>query len=288
LNKVSSSSKSTHVSQRAVDDIPEAVRDIPIEPTTAPSTSGKWLMRFLVGGLGLGIAALATSLWFVWHSGQQLMARQPDASTPSTTSNSDAPSSATANVQDNLLGHLPYDEAPAEELQPIVPDGSIKLRQAAAEQFAAMEAAATADGINLVVISGFRTLEEQESLFFDVKAERGQEATKRAEVSAPPGYSEHHTGYAVDLGDGSTPATNLNADFEKTAAFKWLETNAPYYSFELSFPKDNPQGVSYEPWHWRFVGDRPSLETFYKARTLNKNETPSPPETSPETEESSQ
>jgi len=72
----------------------------------------------------------------------------------------------------------------------------------------------------------------------------------------------------VDIGDGNTPATNLSPDFENTAAFKWLEKNAPYYSFEISFPKNNPQGVSYEPWHWRFVGDRDSLETFYKAKNL--------------------
>jgi D-alanyl-D-alanine carboxypeptidase len=38
----------------------------------------------------------------------------------------------------------------------------------------------------------------------------------------------------------------------------------------MSFPKDNPQGVSYEPWHWRFVGDRQSLETFYKAKNLTR------------------
>jgi zinc D-Ala-D-Ala carboxypeptidase len=295
LNKVSSSKKSTPVPQRAVDDIPEAVRDIPIEPTTEPSVSDKWLMRFLLGGLGLGIMALATSLWFVWNSQQQLMARQSDVSAPVPTT-SDVPSSATAKAQDHLLGHLPYDTAPAAELQPIVPDGSIKLRQAAAEQFAALEAAAQADGIDLVVISGFRTLEEQEHLFFDVKAERGQEAKKRAEVSAPPGYSEHHTGYAVDLGDGNASGTNLSPDFEKTEAFKWLAANAPYYSFELSFPEDNLQGVSYEPWHWRFVGDRQSLETFYKARALSENGTkmksedgrPKIETSSPESEDSSQ
>ncbi|MGB3240751.1 MAG: M15 family metallopeptidase [Geitlerinemataceae cyanobacterium] len=286
---MSSSKKSTPVSGRAVDDIPEAVRDVPVESTTAPSSGGgKWLIRFLLGGLGLGIAALATSLWFVWHSGQQLMASQPETSTP-IPSNSDSPSGATTNDRDNLLGHLPYEEAPAEELQSIVPDGSIKLRQAAADEFIAMEAAAQADGISLVAISGFRTLEEQEYLFFDIKAERGQEAKKRAEVSAPPGYSEHHTGYTVDIGDGNTPAANLSVDFEKTEAFKWLEANAPYYSFELSFPQDNPQGVSYEPWHWRFVGDRDSLETFYKARGLSEDQTPSPTETrSRETEESRQ
>ena len=92
--------------------------------------------------------------------------------------------------------------------------------------------------------------------------------SQRAAVSAPPGYSEHHTGYAIDIGDADVPATNLSPDFENTAAFKWLRENAAYFSFELSFPRDNPQNIMYEPWHWRFVGDRHSLETFYKAREL--------------------
>jgi zinc D-Ala-D-Ala carboxypeptidase len=103
-------------------------------------------------------------------------------------------------------------------------------------------------------------------LFFDLKAQNGEVATERADVSAPPGYSEHHTGYAVDIGDGSLPATDLEVSFETTPAFKWLQKKAAHYNFELSFPKNNPQGVSYEPWHWRFVGDRNSLETFYKDR----------------------
>lgn len=168
--------------------------------------------------------------------------------------------------QGDLLGHLPYDVAPQSELVAITADGSLQLRAAAAEKFEQMQAAAQADGVNLTVISAFRTTKAQEELFFGVKEQRVQDATKRAEVSAPPGYSEHHTGYAVDLGDGSAPGTNLEKEFANTAASNWLKQNALKYSFELSFPLNNQQGVSYEPWHWRFVGDRNSLETFYKAR----------------------
>jgi D-alanyl-D-alanine carboxypeptidase len=145
-------------------------------------------------------------------------------------------------------------------------DGNIRLRRAAAAAFESMVAAAQADGVSIVPISGFRSLADQQHVFFDIKAERGQNATKRAEVSAPPGYSEHHTGYAIDVGDANAPDTNLSTSFEETAAFQWLKNNAPRYNFEISFPRNNPQGVSYEPWHWRFVGDRASLETFYKAR----------------------
>jgi D-alanyl-D-alanine carboxypeptidase len=131
-----------------------------------------------------------------------------------------------------------------------------------------MLAAARSAGVNITTISAFRSVAEQNQLFFGVGAARAQQPTKRAEVSAPPKHSEHHTGYAVDIGDASVPATNLNQNFETTRAYKWLQANAARYSFELSFPKDNAQGVSYEPWHWRYVGDSDSLETFYRARKL--------------------
>jgi zinc D-Ala-D-Ala carboxypeptidase len=77
------------------------------------------------------------------------------------------------------------------------------------------------------------------------------------------------------LGDATNSALDLNPEFDTTAAFKWLEANAARYSFEMSFPKGNLQGVSYEPWHWRYVGDSDSLETFYRAR---KSQTASQPQ----------
>ncbi|NEQ19342.1 MAG: D-alanyl-D-alanine carboxypeptidase family protein, partial [Microcoleus sp. SIO2G3] len=146
--------------------------------------------------------------------------------------------------------------------------GQIRMRKTAAQQYLAMAQAARSEGVILVPISGFRSVKDQEQLFFGVKSQRNQSAAERAAVSAPPGYSEHHTGYAVDIGDAAVPATNVNPNFEKTKAFQWLQANAARFSFELSFPKDNPQGVSYEPWHWRYVGDRSSLETFYKAKNF--------------------
>ncbi|HEY9668040.1 MAG TPA: M15 family metallopeptidase [Coleofasciculaceae cyanobacterium] len=246
------------------DDIPEALRDTP--EIKRPSRIKPVL---LVVSL-IGVGAIATGIAL---SGS---APKPKPTVePTTSDNPTQPSSDTKPV-DNLLGHLPYQEAPASELQPITANGQIKLRTSAAEKYKAMSAAAARNGVILVPISGFRAITDQQRLFFDVKAERGQVTTKRAEVSAPPGYSEHHTGYAIDIGDGNTPATNLSPSFENTAAFKWLEKNAPYYSFELSFPRGNPQGVSYEPWHWRFVGDTDSLKTFYKAKNLVQSASPSP------------
>ncbi len=238
-----------------VDDIPVALRDTPI-------VNRRYRVKpvVLISGLvGLGAIAFIAGLLIGNPAPKPKVASSPQSSQSSTGSQTPA---------DNLLGHLPYKEAPASELQPIAGGGSFKLRKAAAKKYNAMVAAARADGVILVTISGFRSIAEQQPLFFDVKAERGQDAKERAEVSAPPGYSEHHTGYAVDIGDGNAPATNLNPKFENTAAFKWLQKNAPRFSFEMSFPRDNVQGVNYEPWHWRFVGDTQSLETFYKAKNL--------------------
>lgn len=257
LNNSSLPEKPVNIS---ADDIPVAVRDTP--DAKRPS---RWKPILIVVSL-LALGGLPISLTISAPTSPRQTTTssspKPDASATPTPTNSEG------SQIENLLGHLPYKEAPLSELKPITSDGAIKMRTPAAEKFKAMSAAAGANGIILVPISGFRSLEDQKHLFFDVKAQRAQVATKRAEVSAPPGYSEHHTGYAVDIGDGNTPATNLSQSFENTAAFKWLEQNAARYSFEISFTKGNPQGVSYEPWHWRFVGDTQSLETFYKAHNL--------------------
>jgi D-alanyl-D-alanine carboxypeptidase len=167
------------------------------------------------------------------------------------------------------IKHFAYAEAPETELQAVAraSDGyEIRLRSAAAESFVRMVDDARADGVYLVAISGFRTQDEQNQLFFNIGQQRNQNPSERATVSAPPGYSEHHTGYAVDIGDGDVPSTNISQKFEQTAAFQWLQQNGARYGFEMSFPINNKQGVAYEPWHWRFVGDKDSLETFYKTK----------------------
>lgn len=250
---------------RSPDDIPEAVRD----HSDPQSRSGSKLVYILIGGL-LGLGAIAGALfWFVTSTPPRNTASVPaPAISPTPLANTQTPAQVNPQKRNSetLLGHFAYAEAPLEELQPIVANGNIRMRSPAAQEFQAMVRAARASGVILVPISGFRSLQEQQHVYFDIQAQRGQTVTKRAEVSAPPGYSEHHTGYAVDIGDGATPATNLNPNFDQTRAFQWLSANAARFHFEMSFPKDNPQGVSYEPWHWRFVGDRSSLETFYKAR----------------------
>jgi D-alanyl-D-alanine carboxypeptidase len=245
--------------QQPVDDIPAALRDTPVVKHQHQ------LKPVVLIGSVVAVAAIIFIAGFLLGrpapKSQGSSSSQAGSTSLAATTNSPIPA-------DNVLGHLPYKEAPASELETIAGNGSFKLRKAAAKQYKAMVAAARQSGVILVPISGFRSVAEQKHVFFDVKAQRGQDTKERAEVSAPPGYSEHHTGYAIDIGDSKAPATNLKPTFENTAAFKWLQKNATRFSFELSFPRDNRQGISYEPWHWRFVGDSDSLETFYKAKNL--------------------
>lgn len=168
-----------------------------------------------------------------------------------------------------LLGHLPYGEIASAQLVAVAP--GLQLQRDAAQALLAMQAAAEADGIDLVVLSAYRSIALQQQLFFDVKSARNQSARERAQVSAPPGYSEHSTGYAVDLGDSRSPQTNLSASFERTAAFAWLNANAARFHFVLSFPPGNGQGVNYEPWHWRFEGTAQALQVFEPAQRLSRD-----------------
>lgn len=252
-----------------MDDIPEALRKTTTSQTRSQPTPG-----LLMGGiLGTGVIVILGGL-FLLRPPSQTAQTSPSSVTPVQPTPEPTPvpvSSPSPDLVDNVLGHLEYKQAPASELKAVTTNGQIKLRRHAAEQFLKMQQAAKSQGILLTPISGFRTVSEQNHLFFEIQRQRNQNPSERAEVSAPPNYSEHHTGYAIDIGDGKAPATNLSPNFEKTPAFRWLDDNAAQYSFELSFPRDNPQGISYEPWHWRYVGDQESLETFYKARQLKKS-----------------
>ncbi len=84
------------------------------------------------------------------------------------------------------------------------------------------------------------------------KLRAGQSWATILEVNAPPGYSEHHSGRAVDFAVAGLPV--LTEAFEKTPAFAWLTQHAAGFGYRLSYPRGNPYGYIYEPWHWFFEG----------------------------------
>jgi D-alanyl-D-alanine carboxypeptidase len=122
-----------------------------------------------------------------------------------------------------------------------------RLAPETARKWAEMVDAAAADGVTLLIVSGFRGIEYQASLIRK-KINAGQLVSDILTVSAAPGYSEHHTGRAVDIATpGSRPLTE---EFEASDAFRWLSANAARFGFSMTYPRDNPFGFVFEPWHW--------------------------------------
>lgn len=123
----------------------------------------------------------------------------------------------------------------------------LRLSPRAAIAWRRLQAAAAADGVVLLPLSAFRSVARQ-TLIIRRKLARGQDIATILKVNAVPGCSEHHTGRALDLG---TPGhLELEASFARTGAFRWLVKHAGGFGFRLSYPRRNPQGINYEPWHW--------------------------------------
>jgi len=123
------------------------------------------------------------------------------------------------------------------------------LSKEAAASWKKMRIGACKDGVQLEIVSAFRSVAKQKSII-DNKLKQGKKLESILKVSAAPGYSEHHTGRAIDI---TTPGCEpLNEKFEFTEAFDWLVQNGSAYSFSLSYPKDNSSGIAYEPWHWAY------------------------------------
>lgn len=113
----------------------------------------------------------------------------------------------------------------------------------------AMREAAHRDGVVLEAISGYRSHDYQLGIF-ERKLGRGQSVDEILAVNAAPGYSEHHSGRALDIGAPDEPPAEES--FENTAAFAWLTAHADAHGFAMSYPRGNPHGIVYEPWHWRY------------------------------------
>jgi D-alanyl-D-alanine carboxypeptidase len=128
------------------------------------------------------------------------------------------------------------------------------LVPSASEAWRSLKAAALVDGIDLFIVSAFRSIDRQAEIIRR-KIEAGVAVENILTVCAPPGFSEHHTGRAVDL---STPGSRaLEVEFEQTTAYAWLHKRAAEFRYYLSYPIGNPWGYQYEPWHWCFNDAQP-------------------------------
>ncbi len=163
------------------------------------------------------------------------------------------------NHSHRILGHLPYNEISKEKLVLIEPNIAVHIDMV--DSLLKMKEEAKKDGIYLVFLSGYRSINLQNDIFYSLKSIRNQEAAERAKVSAPPGYSEHSTGFAIDIGDATQRETDFETEFENTNAFRWLIENAAKFHFKLSFTKNNKY-INYEPWHWRYEGSIEALKVF--------------------------
>lgn len=147
--------------------------------------------------------------------------------------------------------NLPFCEEPS-QLVATEPDFYDRPQQLTPESYAAwaaMKIAAANSQVDIFLISAFRSTQYQADLLAK-KLDSGAAIEDVLTVNAAPGFSEHHTGRAVDIGTYGCAA--LVEDFDKTKAFQWLEQNSHKFGFTMSYPKDNAFGIVYEPWHWCF------------------------------------
>ncbi len=141
-----------------------------------------------------------------------------------------------------------YEEAVTLEAVGCRDDGRThELEPAAAEAWRELKTAAAGNGVELLIVSAFRSVDRQIEII-ERKLAAGQSMEDILAVLAPPGFSEHHTGRALDIGTPGCPP--VEEVFETTTAFRWLMEHAERFGFTLSYPRGNPYGYQYEPWHW--------------------------------------
>ena len=154
-----------------------------------------------------------------------------------------------------------YDPEDIVEVPTTYAYSGIKLRDVAYQAFKELFNAAKNDGHVIVIGSGYRSYESQESIYTTNKNNYGTAYADN--FVARPGHSEHQTGLAIDVADYN----NSSIDFEKTEAYQWMLDNAYKYGFILRYPKDKEDitGYSFESWHYRYVG----VDVATKIHNLN-------------------
>lgn len=147
-------------------------------------------------------------------------------------------------------GLCEHEEAGTLVLAEIGADGrEYLLVPAAAAAWRELKVAAKADNITILLASAFRSVARQSEII-RTKLDAGMDIGEILTICAPPGFSEHHTGRAVDIVCPDMP--DLEIEFEETEAFQWLVRHAGRFGFTLSYPRGNADGYQYEPWHWCF------------------------------------
>lgn len=148
----------------------------------------------------------------------------------------------------------PKDYAPADLRTPdMAVDGGQQVNGQTATALESLSKAAASEGVNLKLVSGYRSYDTQITIYDSEVRGFGQSQADRE--SARPGYSEHQTGWAADLG-AANGKCEVEACFVDTTEGKWLAVNAYKYGFIIRYAegKDLVTGYMYEPWHVRFVG----------------------------------
>lgn len=146
----------------------------------------------------------------------------------------------------------------------------VQLRAEAASAYLQLSADASAAGVGITAVSGFRPAEAQALLLASYTETYGVAAAES--ISARAGYSEHQTGLAVDIGNQDN-GCSLEACFETTPAGAWAAANAHRYGFIVRYPPgaEDITGFAYEPWHLRYVGPELAGELHDAGTTLEEH-----------------
>lgn len=146
----------------------------------------------------------------------------------------------------------------------------MKMRKEAAAALEQMFQDASSAGFKLQITTAYRGYSYQKTLYDNYVAEQGKAIADTQ--SARPGYSEHQTGWAVDIRPQSGKCY-LEACFGDMEEGKWLAAHAYQYGFILRYPesKTNITGYTYEPWHFRYVGKELAAE-MHKQNILTLEE----------------
>ena len=123
------------------------------------------------------------------------------------------------------------------------------LQSNAAHSWELMKNTAYNSNIYLFAVSGYRSYIDQANII-NKKLKSGASIDHILTVNKLPGYSEHHTGRAIDI--TNSKSIGLSDDFKFTDEYKWLLENAGQFGFRLTYPEENNFGIIFEPWHWYY------------------------------------